>query len=82
MSLKTNNFFIEIEGYNKPSGLSVTTSDFYIFSDTINYYLIKTDILKEIIKTSLNKKLIFTKDKLTIGYLLNKFIIINSSELI
>ena len=78
MSLKTNNFFIEFFGYGKPSGISITKSNFYIISDTIHFYLIETNKLKEIIKNN-TFKIISTKDNLTHGYLIMKNIIINNS---
>ena len=34
LSLKTNNLFIEFESYKKPSGISITKANYYIFSDT------------------------------------------------
>ena len=75
LSLKTNNLFIEFEGYKKPSGIMITKANFYIFSDTINYYLIEIEKLKLIIKNIENKKIVSTKDKLTYGYLINKNLI-------
>jgi hypothetical protein len=80
-SLKTNNFFIEFEGYKKPSGISVTKSNYYIISDTINFYLIPTHKLKELIENN-TFKIVSTFDKLTFGYLINKHIIIQQSILI
>ena len=75
LSLKTNNLFIEFEGYKKPSGIMITKANFYIFCDTINYYLIGIDNLKLIIMNIENKKIVCTKDKLTYGYLINKNLI-------
>ena len=75
LSLKTNNLFIEFEGYKKPSGIMVSKAHFYIFCDTINYYLIEIERLKLIIKNIENKKIVSTKDKLTYGYLINKNLI-------
>ncbi len=80
-SLRTGNFFIEFSGYGKPSGIAVTKSNFNIISDTINYYLISTLILKEIISNN-TFKIITTKDNKTIGYLVNKNIVIAASILI
>ena len=77
-SLKTNNLFIEFHGYGKPSGISISESNFYIINDTINYYLIDTNILKQLLKDN-TFKIISTKDKLTWGYLVNKDIIIKHS---
>jgi hypothetical protein len=77
-SLTTDNFFIEFFAYGKLSGISVTKSNFYIFSDTINFYLIDTNKLKNLIEKN-TFKIVYTKDKLTKGYLINKFIIIKNS---
>lgn len=77
-SLKTNNFFIEFKGYGKPSGISITESNFYIINDTNNYYLIHTYTLIQIIKEN-TFKIVSTKDKKTFGYLINKDIIISKS---
>ena len=42
-SLITGNFYIEFLGRNeKQSGISITESDFYIITNTIDYYMIKT----------------------------------------
>ena len=49
-SLKTDNFFIEFNDYGKPSGITITKSNFYILSDTIIYYLIETNKLKTLIE--------------------------------
>ena len=75
MSLNTNNLFIEFESYKKPSGISVSKSNYYIFCDTIDYYLIETQKLKEILSNIENKKIVSTKDKLTFGYLVRKEVI-------
>ena len=77
-SLKTNNFFIEYFGYGKPSGISISKSNYYIITDTINYYLIDTLTLKEIIERN-TFKTVKTRDKMTFGYLVNKNIIIGKS---
>ena len=74
-SLRTNNFFIEYFAYGKPSGITTTQSNYYIFCDTINYYLIETIKLKMLIEEH-TFKIIQTNDKKTYGYLINKNIII------
>ena len=78
-SIKTNNFFIEFLGYNKPSGITTTDADYYIISDTINYYLISVDKLKILVE---NARIITTKDKLTYGYLIKTKLIKDNSILI
>ena len=78
-SLKTNNFFIEFEGYGKPSGISTTEADYYIINDTLTYYLISASKLKLLVK---NKKIISTYDKLTFGYLIKTQIIKDNSIII
>ena len=77
-SLKTNNFFIEFSGYGKPSGISTSESNFYIFCDTINYYLIDIHKLKQIIE-NFTLRIVSTGDGLTFGYLISKHIIITNS---
>ena len=75
LSLKTNNLFIEFESYKKPSGISISKSNYYIFCDTIDYYLIETQKLKEILSNIENKKIVCTHDKLTYGFLIKKQLI-------
>ena len=77
-SLITGNFFIEFYGYNKPSGITVSKSNYYIINDTIKYYLIPTNKLREIIEMN-TFKIVSTKDKMTYGYLINKKIIVEQS---
>ena len=81
MSLSTNNFYIEFEGYGKPSGIKTTISDYYIFSDTINYYCIPTIVLKQIIQTC-NYRIKDNSFNNAKGYIINKYHIINLSYLI
>jgi len=50
MSEKTNNFFIEYEGYNKPSGILITEAYFHILINGNNFYKIDTSIIKDMIK--------------------------------
>ena len=78
-SLKTGNFFIEFEGYGKPTGINATDADYYIINDTITYYLISVSKLKLLVK---NKKIISTYDKLTFGFLINTQIIKDNSIII
>ena len=59
LSLKTNNLFIEFESYEKPSGVIISKSHYYIFCNTIDYYLIETQKLKEILSNIENKKILF-----------------------
>ena len=81
MSLTTNNIFLEFFAYGKPSGISTTESNYYIFCDTKIYFMIETIKLKELIKNN-TYKIITTKDKLTLGYLIKKDIIIKHSIII
>ena len=81
MSLTTNNIFLEFFAYGKPSGISTTESNFYIFCDTKNYFMIDTLKVKELIKNN-TFKIITTKDKLTFGYLIKKEIIVKHSVII
>ena len=76
MSNKTNNFFIEFVGYNKATGISISTADYYILSNTKEYFLIETTKLKDICK---NKKIVNTKDGSTTGFLVSYDIIKKNS---
>ena len=78
-SLKTNNFFIEFEGYGKPSGINTTEANYYIINDTITYYLISVDKLKLLIE---HKPIIQTKDTKTSGRLIKTQIIKDNSIII
>ena len=49
-SKTTNNFYIEYQnGFGKPTGIKLTTADYHIITDEIEFYLIPTEKLKEII---------------------------------
>jgi len=50
MSVKTGNFFIEYEGYGKPSGISITKAKKHIITDEQYFYIIRTRKLKQLIK--------------------------------
>ena len=78
-SIKSKNFFIEFEGYGKPSGINVTLADNYIITDGLNYYLINTLKLKTICKECIIRT---TKDKLTYGYTVPVQLVINESVVI
>lgn len=84
LSLKTGNIFIEYEGYNKKSGLSVSKADFYIITDTNDYYMIQTKKLKQLInKLDIkDKKIMNTFDKLTFGFVIRKNLIFDNCILI
>jgi hypothetical protein len=56
MSLKTNNFFIEVRNKNGLTGLSITKAEYHIITDTENYYLILTEQIRQIIITNRNNK--------------------------
>ena len=50
-SKTTNNFYIEYNnGFGKPSGIEITTSDYHIINDETDYYLISTEKLKDIVE--------------------------------
>ena len=67
-------------GYGKPSGLAITEANYYIITDGQNYYLIETDTLKEL--CNIYGKLKYTTNKITIGYVINKNIVISNSKII
>ena len=84
-SEKHGNFFIEFLQFNKPSGISITESDYYIITDTKNYYLILVDDIKAIIENQRNKKHIVIKNftnsvgGTTSGFVIKKELIIKKS---
>jgi hypothetical protein len=78
-SIKSKNFFIEFEGYGKPSGINATKADNYIITDGINYYLINSLKLKDICEECIIRT---TKDKLTYGYIVPVQLVINESIII
>jgi len=79
LCLRTGFFFIEIFGYGKKSGLSVTKAQFYIICDGKYYFLIETIKLKQLVQKCNVKK---TKDGSTIGFMLNRFKLIKNSLVI
>jgi hypothetical protein len=80
MSKKTNNFFIEILSHRQPSGIQTTHADFYIITDTDKFYLIDINLLKKLLhELGENKKLVYNKNKTSLGYIINKYLIINLS---
>lgn len=48
----TGNFVIETYHYGKPSGITTTTADFWVFNDGEGYYWIDPDTIKNLILTS------------------------------
>tara|TARA_R100000329_G_scaffold66881_1_gene58770 strand:+ start:4425 stop:4883 length:459 start_codon:yes stop_codon:yes gene_type:complete len=48
----TGNFVIETYHYGKPSGITTTTADFWVFNDGRYYYWISPEIIKDMILTS------------------------------
>ena len=76
-SLIYHNNFIEVFAYGKPSGLSITEANYYIFCNTTNYCMISVVTLRELVK--LHGRFIKTKDKLSHGYLVSCSIIIEQS---
>lgn len=81
MSNKTNNYFVEYESFNKLSGISVSKSDYYIFTNTYNYYMIETTKLKELINDKKYKYIRKSGDNVSnsIGYIFDINIINNES---
>ena len=60
MAAKTNNVFIEFEGYGKPSGIDVSLANFYIIIvpfTTILMLKIKASRLKTLIKKGLYRRI-------------------------
>jgi len=74
LASKTNNLVIEYECNNKPSGITATTADFWIyfivFKDKNECYKIPTKELKEIVKNC--KSVVGGDNNLAKMYLLNK----------
>ena len=59
---RTNNIVIEYECKNKPSGINISTSDFYAYfvinpNNNDDLYIIPTDDIKEYIKNNKYKKI-------------------------
>lgn len=50
-SRDTGNYFVEVANRGKASGLAVSTSNYYVITDTREYMLIETDVLKMYIQT-------------------------------
>ena len=76
-SLITNNFYIEFLGRNeKPSCISITESDYYIITNTIDYYMIKTSKLK---KLCANQPVKTLKDKSSSGFIIPCTLLIKNS---
>ena len=81
-SNETGNFFIEYVSKNKPSGISNTESDKYIFMvNKEDGYMIDTSVLKEMIIDKKYKRNIkcFLEGKVVGGYLFSKDFIIDNS---
>lgn len=81
MSQTTNNFFIEYEGYDKPSGLTITKADKHILISGDEYYLIDTIQIKQLIKNN-KYKAVMTQNKSTKGYLIPKNDIMKYSQIL
>ena len=82
MSLKTNNFFIEVRNKNGLTGLSITKAEYHIITDTENYYLILTEQIRQIIITNRKHFKIASTQHGTIGYLVPKIYIIKHSKIL
>jgi len=80
-SKKTNNFFIEYMGYNKPSGLAITTAEKHVLISPDIFYLMTTKNLKKLIKTN-KYKVLGTKDGQTKGFIIPIDDVKNISEII
>lgn len=70
-SAQTGNFFIEYDGYGKPSGIKITTANRHILLHKDQFYMAETGKLKELIRTDKYRN-VSTKDEdnnLTFGRL-------------
>ena len=74
--LKTGNFFIEFYGYGRPSGISISLSNYYILTDTLYFFLIPTDKLKQLVE---NCEIKHTANGSTSGYIINRYFIVKNS---
>jgi hypothetical protein len=80
VALKTKNFFIEFEGYGKPSGIQTTKANFYILTNTKEYFKIDVNKLKILCEQhGYTGKVNISK---TYGHLLTHDIIKNNSLLL
>jgi hypothetical protein len=57
-ALATGNLYIEVYSRSKPSGISTTDADYWIFCIGDITLCIKTDKLKEIVKNNYNGRLV------------------------
>jgi hypothetical protein len=48
-SNETGNFVVETFHYGKPSGITTTTADFWVFNDDEYYYWVDPDVIKNMI---------------------------------
>lgn len=72
-SMRTGNYFIEYFAYGKPSGITTTQADYYIFCNTVHYHMITVKELKELVKQ--HGRPMTTADRLTRGHLVKCSII-------
>lgn len=81
-SATSKNFFIEYEGFGKPTGIDITKARYHILTDGDSYHMIRTRLLKELIRN--NNYYSFTMNDIshTKGYIIPKGSIIELSELL
>jgi len=81
-SATSKNFFIEYEGFGKPTGIDVTKAKYYILTDGSSYYMIRTKLLKELTINNSYYRYTMNDISLTRGYIIPKSDIIELSELL
>ncbi len=55
-SAETGNFFIEFDGYGKPSGIHITTANRHIITYKTNFYMVETSKIKELMHRNTYRK--------------------------
>ena len=48
VSRRTGNFFIEYKQYGKASGTAITTAEYHVITNEVEYLMIRTDTLRQI----------------------------------
>jgi hypothetical protein len=67
-SRDTGNYFVEVMNRCKPSGLSISKSNYYVITDTREYMMIETNVLKVYIETQKPRQITING---SVGYLVN-----------
>ncbi len=66
-SAETGNFFIECDGYGKPSGINITTANRHMITYKSDFYMVETSRIKQLIHKNTYRKT-KTQDKYGMTY--------------